>query len=154
VFTILASVAELEHSTIRERLVAGQKAAKRRGVRFGQPTVEVDTDRAALLPTVLIYASVHASGCSQVFRPSHKKPHLYGSSLPPAIRHNIIGLGRYSHDNSPHLVVTPYGVRWFLVGGPGQPVIQQQHNVWNLFRDGTWLMPRIHLYSQSKAQAC
>jgi hypothetical protein len=31
---------------------------------------------AALLPTVLIYASVHASGCSQVFGPSHKKAHL------------------------------------------------------------------------------
>ena len=43
VFTILASVAELERSTIRERVLAGQKAAKRRGVRFGRPTVEVDT---------------------------------------------------------------------------------------------------------------
>jgi hypothetical protein len=31
---------------------------------------------AALLPTVLIYASVHACGCSQVFGPSHKKAHL------------------------------------------------------------------------------
>jgi DNA invertase Pin-like site-specific DNA recombinase len=49
VFTILASVAELERSTIRERVVAGQKAAKRRGVRFGRPTVEVDTDRALKL---------------------------------------------------------------------------------------------------------
>jgi hypothetical protein len=33
---------------------------------------------AALLPTVLIYASVHACGCSQVFGPSHKKAHLCG----------------------------------------------------------------------------
>lgn len=49
VFTILASVAELERSTIRERVIAGQKAAKRRGVRFGRPTVEVDTDRALKL---------------------------------------------------------------------------------------------------------
>jgi DNA invertase Pin-like site-specific DNA recombinase len=49
VFTILASVAELERSTIRERVIAGQKAAKRRGVRFGRPAVEVDTDSALKL---------------------------------------------------------------------------------------------------------
>jgi len=49
IFTILAAVAELERCTIRERVVAGQKAAKRRGVRFGRPTVEVDTDRALKL---------------------------------------------------------------------------------------------------------
>jgi DNA invertase Pin-like site-specific DNA recombinase len=42
VFTILASVAELERSTIRERVMAGQRAAKKRGVRFGRPTVDVD----------------------------------------------------------------------------------------------------------------
>jgi DNA invertase Pin-like site-specific DNA recombinase len=49
VFTVLAAVAELERSTIRERVIAGQKAAKRRGVRFGRPTVDVDTDRALKL---------------------------------------------------------------------------------------------------------
>lgn len=49
IFTVLAAVAELERSTIRERVVAGQKAAKRRGVRFGRPPVEVDTDRALKL---------------------------------------------------------------------------------------------------------
>jgi DNA invertase Pin-like site-specific DNA recombinase len=49
IFTVLAAVAELERSTIRERVVAGQKAAKRRGVRFGRPTVQVDTDRALKL---------------------------------------------------------------------------------------------------------
>jgi DNA invertase Pin-like site-specific DNA recombinase len=43
IFTVLAAVAELERSTIRERVVAGQRAAKRRGVRFGRPTVDVDT---------------------------------------------------------------------------------------------------------------
>jgi DNA invertase Pin-like site-specific DNA recombinase len=43
VFTILGAVAELERSTIRERVIAGQKAAKRRGVHFGRPNVEVDT---------------------------------------------------------------------------------------------------------------
>lgn len=43
IFTVLAAVAELERSTIRERVIAGQKAAKRRGVRFGRPTVDVDT---------------------------------------------------------------------------------------------------------------
>src|SRR6267143_5518471 len=49
IFTVLAAFAELERSTIRERVLAGQKAAKRRGVRFGRPTVEVDTDRALKL---------------------------------------------------------------------------------------------------------
>jgi DNA invertase Pin-like site-specific DNA recombinase len=43
IFTVLAAVAELERSTIRERVIAGQKAAKRRGVQFGRPSVEVDT---------------------------------------------------------------------------------------------------------------
>lgn len=49
IFTILGAVAELERSTIRERVIAGQRAAKRRGVRFGRPTVEVDTDLALKL---------------------------------------------------------------------------------------------------------
>jgi DNA invertase Pin-like site-specific DNA recombinase len=49
VFTILASVAELERSTIRERVMAGQRAAKRRGVIFGRPAVKVDTDCALKL---------------------------------------------------------------------------------------------------------
>ena len=49
VFTILASVAELERSTIRERVMAGQRAAKRRGVRFGRPALEVDTECALKL---------------------------------------------------------------------------------------------------------
>lgn len=41
VFTVLGAVAELERSIIRERVVAGQRAAKRRGVRFGRPNVPV-----------------------------------------------------------------------------------------------------------------
>jgi DNA invertase Pin-like site-specific DNA recombinase len=42
VFTILGAVAELERQNIRERVIAGQKAAKRRGVWFGRPQVQVD----------------------------------------------------------------------------------------------------------------
>jgi DNA invertase Pin-like site-specific DNA recombinase len=42
-FTVLGAVAELERSIIRERVVAGQRAAKRRGVRFGRPSVDVNT---------------------------------------------------------------------------------------------------------------
>jgi len=42
VFTVLGAVAELERSIIRERVIAGQRAAKKRGVRFGRPTVAVD----------------------------------------------------------------------------------------------------------------
>ena len=49
VFTVLAAVAELERSTIRERVIAGQKAAKRRGVRFGRPVVAVDTNAVGRL---------------------------------------------------------------------------------------------------------
>jgi DNA invertase Pin-like site-specific DNA recombinase len=49
VFTILGAVAELERSIIRERVVAGQKAAKRRGVRFGRPEIALDLDRARKL---------------------------------------------------------------------------------------------------------
>jgi DNA invertase Pin-like site-specific DNA recombinase len=51
IFTVLAAVAELERSTIRERVMAGQRAAKRRGVRFGRPTVEVDTALVGKLRT-------------------------------------------------------------------------------------------------------
>jgi DNA invertase Pin-like site-specific DNA recombinase len=43
VFTVLGAVAELERSIIRERVIAGQRAAKRRGVKFGRPGVAVDT---------------------------------------------------------------------------------------------------------------
>ena len=42
VFTVLGAVAELERSIIRERVIAGQRAAKRRGVKFGRPIVPVD----------------------------------------------------------------------------------------------------------------
>jgi hypothetical protein len=57
------------------------------------------------------------------------------------------------HDDSPDLVDTPVCLCWFLVGGPRQPVIQQQYNNWSPFRGGAWILSRIHLYSQSKAQA-
>ena len=43
VFTVLGAVAELERSIIRERVIAGQRAAKRRGVKFGRPIVAVDS---------------------------------------------------------------------------------------------------------------
>ena len=49
VFTILGAVAELERSNIRERVIAGQRAAKRRGVKFGRPTREVDPIEVAKL---------------------------------------------------------------------------------------------------------
>jgi DNA invertase Pin-like site-specific DNA recombinase len=41
-FNLCASFAEFERQLIRERVIAGQRAAKRRGVRFGRPTVAVD----------------------------------------------------------------------------------------------------------------
>jgi DNA invertase Pin-like site-specific DNA recombinase len=42
-FTVLGAVAELERSIIRERVIAGQRAAKNRGVKFGRPVVAVNT---------------------------------------------------------------------------------------------------------------
>jgi len=48
-FTIISAIAELERSTIRERVIAGQRSARRRGVRFGRPVREVDTDAVAKL---------------------------------------------------------------------------------------------------------
>lgn len=49
VFTVLGAVAELERSIIRERVVAGQRAAKRRGVKFGRPSVAVDAKKVRRL---------------------------------------------------------------------------------------------------------
>ena len=49
VFTVLGAVAELERSIIRERVIAGQRAAKRRGVKFGRPVVAVDTAAVQIL---------------------------------------------------------------------------------------------------------
>ncbi len=45
VFTVLGAVAELERNIIRERVIAGQRAARKRGVRFGRPSIDVDVTR-------------------------------------------------------------------------------------------------------------
>src|SRR5438552_6798083 len=49
VFTILAAVAELERSIIRERVQAGVDRARRQGKRFGRPGVIVDREKLARL---------------------------------------------------------------------------------------------------------
>jgi DNA invertase Pin-like site-specific DNA recombinase len=49
VFTVLGAVAELERSIIREGVVAGQNAARRRGVKFGRPVVAVNAAQVATL---------------------------------------------------------------------------------------------------------
>jgi len=49
VFAIFASIAEFERSLITERVKSGQAAAKRRGVRFGRPRADVDTEKLAEL---------------------------------------------------------------------------------------------------------
>lgn len=48
-FNLCASFAEFERQLIRERVVAGQRAAKRRGVRFGRPVVVVDSAKVQQL---------------------------------------------------------------------------------------------------------
>ena len=44
VFTVIAAVAELERSIIRERVQAGVERARRQGKRFGRPKVIVDRE--------------------------------------------------------------------------------------------------------------
>jgi DNA invertase Pin-like site-specific DNA recombinase len=45
VFGIFASIAEFERSLITERIKSGQAAAKRRGIKFGRPRVDVNAKR-------------------------------------------------------------------------------------------------------------
>jgi DNA invertase Pin-like site-specific DNA recombinase len=47
VFTVIAAVAELERSIIRERVLAGVDRARRQGKRFGRPGVIVDRQKIA-----------------------------------------------------------------------------------------------------------
>jgi DNA invertase Pin-like site-specific DNA recombinase len=49
VFTVIAAVAELERSIIRERVLAGVDRARRQGKRFGRPAVIVDRERIATM---------------------------------------------------------------------------------------------------------
>jgi DNA invertase Pin-like site-specific DNA recombinase len=49
VFGVIASLAEFERELIRERVVAGMAAAKRRGRRAGRPPQRVDLVRARML---------------------------------------------------------------------------------------------------------
>ncbi len=49
VYTVIAAVAELERSLIRERVVMGLQRAKAQGKKLGRPRVAVDADRVAAL---------------------------------------------------------------------------------------------------------
>lgn len=49
VYTVIAAVAELERSLIRERVVMGLERAKAQGKQLGRPRVAVDADRVAAL---------------------------------------------------------------------------------------------------------
>ncbi|HTF34957.1 MAG TPA: recombinase family protein [Myxococcota bacterium] len=48
-FNTLGAVAELERDLIRERVLAGLAAAKRRGAKLGRPRVDLDGERVARL---------------------------------------------------------------------------------------------------------
>jgi DNA invertase Pin-like site-specific DNA recombinase len=48
-FVVLGAVAELERSLIRERVIAGQKAARAKGIRFGRPRTTVQPSQVAEL---------------------------------------------------------------------------------------------------------
>ena len=48
-FNVLGSIAEFERDLIRERTVAGIRAARRRGKRIGRPRVHVPRERARAL---------------------------------------------------------------------------------------------------------
>src|SRR5207248_3903748 len=49
VFTVIAAVAELERSIIRERVLAGVDRARKQGKRFGRPSVIVDRHKIATM---------------------------------------------------------------------------------------------------------
>ena len=49
VFTVLAAVAELERSLIRERVIMGLERATRQGERLGRPRSLLDRERVAAL---------------------------------------------------------------------------------------------------------
>jgi len=49
VYTVIAAVAELELSLIRERVVMGIDRARAQGKQLGRPRVAVDADRVAAL---------------------------------------------------------------------------------------------------------
>jgi len=49
VFTVIGALAEFEKSLIRERVVAGLQAAKKRGKVLGRPRVAIDVQRAIRL---------------------------------------------------------------------------------------------------------
>jgi DNA invertase Pin-like site-specific DNA recombinase len=49
VFVVLAGVAELERSIIKERIQAGVDRARRQGKRFGRPAVIVDREKVAAM---------------------------------------------------------------------------------------------------------
>src|SRR5262249_53514398 len=49
IFTVIAAVAELERSIIRERVLAGVDRARRQGKRFGRPAVIVDRQKVAAM---------------------------------------------------------------------------------------------------------
>ncbi len=49
VFTVIAAVAELERSLIRERVIMGLQRAKAQGKRIGRPAVNLDSDKLLAL---------------------------------------------------------------------------------------------------------
>jgi DNA invertase Pin-like site-specific DNA recombinase len=49
VFGIFASIAEFERELIRQRILSGLALARAKGVRFGRPRVEVDTEKIQAL---------------------------------------------------------------------------------------------------------
>jgi hypothetical protein len=55
VFTVLGAVAELERSLIVERVKAGLRNAKAKGIRLGRPRVLPDARRIAALPEEGLY---------------------------------------------------------------------------------------------------
>ena len=66
VFGIFASIAEFERSLITERVKSGQAAAKRRGIKFGRPRLELDAEKLAELRSQgMSYANIaKATGLS------------------------------------------------------------------------------------------
>lgn len=67
VFTVLGAVAELERSLIGERVKAGLREARKKGIALGRPKVEIQSDDVWELVKVqgkTVRSAAHELGCS------------------------------------------------------------------------------------------
>lgn len=82
VFTVLGAVAELERSLIGERVRAGLRNARAKGIRLGRPRVAVDTTairrlRASGASWRAVGRALHISHATALYRAARKSPKIH-----------------------------------------------------------------------------